>query len=78
MSKWTNIRDSVIARITSYIWKGGPIDGYKTPLALIFLAFTKLGFLPEINIEDGISLDEVSLIWSAIDAKLKDYGIRKS
>lgn len=75
MSTWTKIRDSVVGKITGWLWKGGPIDGAKTPLSLLFLALVKAGILPAINIDDGVTLDELLLIWAAIDAKIKAYGL---
>lgn len=63
--------------VIGYILKGGPLDGAKTPLALILFALTELKIIPEVNFTDGLSLHELSLIYAAVDAKLKAYGIRK-
>lgn len=77
MSKWTNFRDSLLGKVTGIIWSGGPLDNFKTLLSLIVLALTKAGVIPEIDVTDGLSVDELLLIWGALDAKLKDYKIRK-
>jgi len=61
--------------IFKYIFKGGALDGAKTPLALVFLALTKYGILPAINVEDGFTLDEIMLVWAAVHTKLKEAGI---
>lgn len=63
--------------VIGYVLKGGPFDGAKTPLALLLLVLTKSGVFPEVDFMDGLSLDELAVIYASIDAKLKAYGIRK-
>ncbi len=68
---------SWLTKIVKTVWSGWFLDGYKTPLTLILLALTKSGIVPEIDVTDGLSIDELLLVWGALDAKLKDYGIRE-
>lgn len=59
------------------IWSGWFLDNYKTYIAAALLAATKFLGVPELDITNGLSLDELLVLWTAIDNKLKNLGLRK-
>ena len=66
-----------LPEVAGYVLKGGPLDRFKTPLALILFVLTKSGIFPEVDFTDGLTLDEMTVIYVMIDNKLKELGVRK-
>lgn len=65
------IADKVLA-IINYVLTGGPLNGYKTALGgLLYILEQFVPGFPTVEITDGLSADEILLIWGAIHKLIK-------